>query len=107
MNEYLNIILTAILIAGSITVYCIPSHVCGVAANKKGLSYYKFFFLSFFFTPILGFLAVIAFPPENIIVPCNGCESYIRAGFRRCYTCGRFFNTKLPSHVKRSLKKEK
>jgi hypothetical protein len=91
MYESLNIILTALVIAGSIIIYVIPSHVCGCAAHEKGLSYAKFLAFSLIFTPILGFLAVIAFNP-TIKIPCKGCEIYMQGGFRKCYTCGRIFN---------------
>lgn len=37
--------------------------ICGEAAKRKGLSEISFFWLSFFFSPVIGFLAVIAFPP--------------------------------------------
>ena len=43
----------------------IPSILCGVAAKRKGLTGFGFFMLSLFFTPMIGFLAVIAFKPVN------------------------------------------
>jgi cytochrome b561 len=43
----------------------IPSIVCGVAAHRKGLSGFWFFIFSFIFTPIIGFLAVIAFQKKT------------------------------------------
>ncbi len=43
------------------------SFVVAAAARRKGLSGFWFFVLSFIFTPIIGFLAVISFPPKPIV----------------------------------------
>lgn len=43
----------------------IPALVCGSAAKAKGMSAVAFFFLALIFTPIVGFLAVIAFPDKS------------------------------------------
>jgi hypothetical protein len=60
---------TGILILLSIllwlVLWIIPSIVCSEAAERKGLSRWAFFFFSLFFSPMLGFLAVIAFPVKS------------------------------------------
>jgi len=61
MNDY-SILLTLILF---IFVLFVPSLVCAEAANRKGLSGFGFFMFSLLFTPLLGFLAVIAFPKKE------------------------------------------
>ncbi len=44
-------------------IWVIPSWVCATAADRKGLTFLGFLLFSLFFTPLLGFLAVIAMPP--------------------------------------------
>jgi hypothetical protein len=106
MYESLNIILTAIVIAGSIVIYVIPSHVCACAAHEKGLSYAKFLAFSLIFTPILGFLAVIAFNPPQIEDPnCRYCEYNRMAGNEGCAICGRIFNQSTQKEYNESLRK--
>ena len=43
----------------------VPALVCGSAAKAKGLNSVSFFLLALFFTPVVGFLAVIAFPARK------------------------------------------
>ena len=89
----INVIIIALMIAGSILFYVIPSHVCACAAHKKGLSYASFLVFSLIFTPFLGFLAVIAFPPEQIESSnCKYCAYSRMSGHNGCVVCGRIFN---------------
>ncbi len=54
---------------GILAFFYIPSWVCSNVAKRKGLSGNGFFLLSLFFTPVVGFLAVIAFPCKMINTP--------------------------------------
>jgi len=60
-----------IIIIGTITIIygmlflIIPSLICALAAKRKGYGGFGVFMFSMLFTPIIGFLAVIAFPPKQ------------------------------------------
>ena len=45
--------------------WVVPAWVCSLAAEEKGRSKWKFFFLALSCGPIIGFLAVIAFPVKS------------------------------------------
>lgn len=63
--------IVGIIIIGTITIIygmlflIIPSLICALAAKRKGYSGFGVFMFSMLFTPIIGFLAVIAFPPKS------------------------------------------
>jgi hypothetical protein len=60
-NELLSKIVKVII---ALVFYCFPAFVAGEAARKRGYenTWYLFTLFSLMFTPVLGFLAVIAFP---------------------------------------------
>lgn len=72
--------------------------VVAYAASQKGRSGVGFFFLSFFLSPLIGFLAVIAVPsvarttsaPRNgaDLVICHSCRKPRRYDALRCPSCG-------------------
>jgi uncharacterized membrane protein YhdT len=62
INPHLLVYILAII-------YLIPCMVCAEAADSKGRSGYLFFFFAIIATPLIGFLAVIAFPCK--IETCN------------------------------------
>jgi hypothetical protein len=63
-DVYVIVGLFVFAIGAAIFFGIIPSIICGVAAHRKGLSGFGFFIISFIFTPIIGFLAVIAMEPK-------------------------------------------
>ena len=63
--EYRTDYTILMFIASWIIMWILPSILCSVAAERKGLTKWGFFFFSLFFSGILGFLAVIAFPPKT------------------------------------------
>ncbi len=63
----IDVVAILAVIFGVFVFYLIPSMVCSIAAKRKGLTMVGFFFLSLIFTPIIGFLAVIAFDGKSEI----------------------------------------
>lgn len=72
----------------------IPSSlVVGYVASQKGRSGYGFFFLSFFFSFVVGILAVIALPSKAKdflqTTVCAFCKEDIRIDAQVCRHCGK------------------
>jgi len=65
MNLVNEILVTFIIIFGVGSYYLIPCFVCAYAAQKKGLSTIGYLLFAIIFTPVIGFLAVIAIPSKK------------------------------------------
>lgn len=79
-----------ILFLNSILMWFVSSCVCAYAANKKGYRAFWFFVLSLLASPIIGFLALIAFPQKLIVEQFDASEfmeKQVDEAF--CDTCGR------------------
>src|SRR5262249_7684918 len=78
--------------------WLVLSAVCAAAANARGRSILGFFCLSLFFSPIIGFLAVIAMPNRNIererqrelaiSRKCPHCAEMVKREAKICRFCG-------------------
>lgn len=62
----LEIMSTISVLILTLTYYSIPCLVCATAAKKRGHGFWPFLFFALIFTPMVGFLAVIAFPQKEI-----------------------------------------
>jgi hypothetical protein len=78
------------------------SAAAGQFAFKKGRSFWGFFFLSLFFTPILGFIvaAVLGETADavhlrrqewGLVGPCPQCKGMVERGAQVCPHCGMRF----------------
>jgi|GEM_PF-5299958 hypothetical protein len=57
-------------------------------ANRKGKSGIAFFLLSFFSSPMLGFLVLLLISTPGKLKKCERCAELVREDAKRCRYCG-------------------
>lgn len=91
-----------LLLFGSLLVWVPLAGVASTFATNKGRSGVAFFFLSLFFSPVVGILAAVAAKPDMAAIEqwailnaqqkeCPACAELVRWKARVCRYCGQDF----------------
>jgi|TARA_B100001250_G_scaffold217039_1_gene186209 hypothetical protein len=64
---------------------------CGKFASNRGKSFWGYFFLSFFLTPLIGFIAVLIVTRKKQGKISSREQEKTVGGVKKCSNCGAFF----------------